>query len=98
MATTPEYSESNRAGAWLDRRGKRRNAVIVDDLGRVAAFALCYAFGVVEQDKMNVGIQIHQQRSATYARGTRPAGRLRADPQECDHDSRVSYAGLRPIG
>ena len=38
------------AGAWVDRRGKRRNAMILADLGRAAAFAtipLCYALHVL---------------------------------------------------
>src|SRR6202012_1249630 len=45
------------AGAWLDRRGKRRNAMIVADLGRAAAFAtipLCYAFHVLTLAQMCV--------------------------------------------
>ena len=38
------------AGAWVDRRGKRRSAMIMADLGRAAAFAtipLCYALHVL---------------------------------------------------
>ena len=45
------------AGAWLDRRGKRRNAMILADLGRAAAFAtipLCYAFHVLTLAQMCV--------------------------------------------
>jgi MFS family permease len=45
------------AGAWLDRRGKRRNAMIVADLGRAAGFAtipLCYAFHVLTLAQMCV--------------------------------------------
>jgi MFS family permease len=45
------------AGAWLDRRGKRRNAMILADLGRAAAFAtipLCYAFHILTLAQMCV--------------------------------------------
>jgi MFS family permease len=45
------------AGAWLDRRGKRRNAMILADLGRAAAFAtipLCFAFHVLTLAQMCV--------------------------------------------
>src|ERR1700759_4056434 len=45
------------AGAWLDRRGKRRNAMILADLGRAAALAtipLCYAFHVLTLAQMCV--------------------------------------------
>jgi MFS family permease len=45
------------AGAWLDRRGKRRNAMILADLGRAAAFAtipLCFAFHILTLAQMCV--------------------------------------------
>jgi MFS family permease len=38
------------AGAWVDRRGKRRSAMIIADVGRAVAFAtipLCFAFHVL---------------------------------------------------
>ena len=38
------------AGDWVDRRGKRRNAMILADIGRAVAFAtipLCYALHVL---------------------------------------------------
>jgi MFS family permease len=52
------------AGALLDRRGKRRNAMIIADLGRAVAFAtipVCYAFGVLSLTQMCV---------VTFAAGT----------------------------
>jgi MFS family permease len=45
------------AGAWVDRRGKRRSAMILADLGRAAAFAtipLCYALHVLTLMQMCV--------------------------------------------
>ena len=45
------------AGAWVDRRGKRRSAMILADLGRAAAFAtipLCYALHVLTFAQMCV--------------------------------------------
>jgi MFS family permease len=42
-------------GAWLDRRGKRRKAMILADIGRAAALAtipLCYAVGVLTLAQM----------------------------------------------
>jgi MFS family permease len=45
------------AGAWVDRSGKRRNAMILADLGRAAAFAtipLCYAFHILTFTQMCV--------------------------------------------
>jgi MFS family permease len=45
------------AGAWVDRRGKRRNAMILADLGRAAVFAtipLCYALHVLTLAQMCV--------------------------------------------
>ena len=47
------------AGAWLDRRGKRRNAMILADLGRAATLAtipLCYALHVLTLAQMCVVI------------------------------------------
>ena len=38
------------AGAWVDRRGKRRSAMIIADVGRALAFAtipLCFAFHIL---------------------------------------------------
>ena len=43
------------AGAWVDRRGKRRKAMILADLGRAAALAtipLCYALHVLTLAQM----------------------------------------------
>jgi MFS family permease len=45
------------AGAWVDRSGKRRNAMILADLGRAAAFAtipLCFALHVLTLVQMCV--------------------------------------------
>jgi MFS family permease len=45
------------AGAWVDRSGERRKAMIIADLGRAAAFAtipLCYAFHVLTFTQMCV--------------------------------------------
>jgi MFS family permease len=45
------------AGAWVDRRGQRRSAMIMADLGRAAAFAtipLCYALHVLTLVQMCV--------------------------------------------
>jgi len=45
------------AGAWVDRRGKRRQSMILADLGRAAAFGtipLCYAFHVLSLAQMCV--------------------------------------------
>ncbi len=45
------------AGAWVDRRGQRRHAMIAADLGRAAAFAtipVCYALHVLTLAQMCV--------------------------------------------
>ena len=54
---TPNLLFALHAGAWIDRRGRRRQTMIVTDLGRATLFAtvpLAYAFDALTMEQLYV--------------------------------------------